>query len=166
MKNPFEPIQDALRQMAPRERVMVLAGAVVVAVTLLYLVLWEPLMQAHRDRQMALESARHIAQRIEQAAALLQQGAASGAAAVDRKTSLLTAVDQTSRSAVLGKAPSRVQPEGDKEVKIWIEDTSFDNMLRWLQQLQTRYGITPKQLEVERGAGPGLVSGRLSLVRE
>lgn len=164
MKNLIERLRAALADLAPRERAMVLSGAAVVGVTLLYLLIWEPLASAHRTRAEALRTERLLAVRIEQAAAQARVSASGRAA--DRSISLLAAVDQTSRSPTLGKAPARVQPEGDREVKVWLEDVPFSNLLRWLQDLQTRYGITASSAEIERGSAPGVVSARVSLVRE
>lgn len=164
MKKQIERLRSALFELAPRERVMVTTGAVVVAVTLLYLLIWEPMATAHRQRAEGLQSARMLSVRIEQAAAQITAGDAGRS--IDRNQSLVSAVDQTSRSPILGKTPSRLQPEGDREVKIWFEDVPFANLLRWLQDLETRYGITTSSAEIERGTAPGLVSARLTLVRE
>lgn len=167
MSNPLtgqiERLRTAVQALAPRERVLVLSASVFVALTLLYLLAWEPLVSAHAQRVEALDRARLLSMRIEEVAARLQ-GAGPGRS-VDRNTSLLAAVDQTSRSPTLGKAPSRLQPEGDREVKIWIEDVAFDNLLRWLQELDTRYGISAASAEIERGSASGVVSVRLTLMR-
>jgi general secretion pathway protein M len=164
MKRLTEQIEASIQQLAPRERVIVGAGAVMLVLVLIYLLAWEPLVQAKHQRAAALDRARALATRIEQAAVLVR-GQSSGRS-IDRNTSLVAAIDRTSRSPVLGKAPSRVQPEGDDEVKVWIEDVPFNNLLRWLQDLETRYGIGAVTAEVERGARPGVVSVRLSLTRE
>lgn len=164
MNQLYEQLQSSLQQLAPRERLIVLGGAALLLLVLVYLLAWEPVVDAHRQRADALERAHALATRIEQAAVLVRANGAGSR--VDRSTSLLAAVDRTSRSPLLGKPPSRVQPEGDREVKVWIEDVSFDNLLRWLQDLETRYGIAASAAEIERSARPGLVSVRLSLVRE
>ncbi|HEY1076118.1 MAG TPA: type II secretion system protein M [Fontimonas sp.] len=163
MKNLIDNASAWLRSLAPRERVLVLVCAAVVLLTLVYVAAWKPLVDAHVRRQASLERARSIATRIEQAAAEVQ--AAGPARAINSNTSLVAAVDQTSRSAVLGKAPSRVQPEGEKEVKVWIDDVPFDNLLRWLQELEMKYGISTSSAEIERSAAPGMVNVRVTLVR-
>ncbi|MEQ1440556.1 type II secretion system protein M [Fontimonas sp. SYSU GA230001] len=163
MKTLVEQLREALLSRSPRERIMLLAAALVVACTLLYLLVWEPLVTADLQRKAALERARLTAARIEEIAVRVQS--MSAGRRTDRNTSLLAAVDQTSRSPTLGKAPSRLQPEGDREVKIWIDDVPFDNLLRWLQELDTRYGITPASAEIERAAAAGVVNVRLTLVR-
>ncbi|MFA5937879.1 MAG: type II secretion system protein M [Sinimarinibacterium sp.] len=163
MTGQIERLRTAIEALAPRERILVLSASVFVAFTLLYLLAWEPLVVAHAQRAEALARARLLSARIEEVAVKTQ--AAGSGQRIDRSTSLLAAVDQTSRSPTLGKAPSRLQPEGDREVKIWIEDVPFDNLLHWLQELEARYGISASSAEIERGGGAGVVSVRLTLVR-
>ncbi|MDP9139203.1 MAG: type II secretion system protein M [Pseudomonadota bacterium] len=163
MKDLMDSALAWLRALAPRERVMVLLCAAIVMLTLVYVAGWKPLVDAHHRREAALERARGIATRIEQAAAQIK--AAGPTRAIDSSTSLLAAVDQTSRSATLGKAPARVQPEGEKEVKVWIDDVPFDNLLRWLQELEQKYGISTSSAEIERSSAPGVVNVRVTLVR-
>ncbi len=165
MKEQFARLQAALLQLNQREQIAVGVAAIAVALTLVFLLIWDPLARAHRDRAEALELARAQAQQIERAAMLVKPGNSGGRAA-NLSTSLLTAVDTTSRSPILGKAPSRVQPEGDREVKVWLEDVPFANMLRWLDQLQTQYAISASSVEIERSDVSGQVSGRLTLVRQ
>lgn len=163
MKNLFERIRAALQQLAPRERVMVICGAVVVLLTVLYAGVWDPLVRAQAERRLALEQARTLSARIEQIAVRVQ--GAGPSRRVDRSISLLAAVDQTSRSETLGKAPSRVQPEGDREVKVWLEGVAFDNLLRWLQELEVRYDISASSAEMERTDAAGVVDARVTLTR-
>jgi general secretion pathway protein M len=154
----------ALAQMQPRERAMLLVGGAILAVVILYLAIWEPLVKAHHRNAEALDASRALAVQIETAASLAQ-GSRSGA--VDRSAALLSVIDQTSRSGTLGKAPTRVQPEGsgEREVKVWFDDVPFDNCVRWLTELQTRYAIQVTSAEIDAGSAPGLVNARFSLSR-
>lgn len=154
----------AYTQLQPRERVVLLAGAIVLLALVAYLGIWTPLVKAHHRNAEALEASRALATRIE-AAASLAQGQSSGN--VDRTAALLSVVDQSSRSGTLGKAPTRVQPEGngEREVKVWFEDVPFANTLRWLAELQTRYAIQVSSAEIEQGSAPGLVNARFTLSR-
>ena len=156
-------LKEWLAQLAPRERWMVLFCAVVVAVAVLYGGIWLPLVKSQQQKQLALDEARYVAARIEELAALAQSGAGRSSG-VNRTTSILAVVDQGARMT-LGKQPTRIQPEGDKEVKVWVEDVPFDSLLRWMQELEQRYGIRAQSAEIEKHATPGLVSAQLSLVR-
>jgi len=166
MRRSFEQARERFLALQPRERWIVSVGAAIVLVTLLYLAVWEPIVDAHRQRVQALESARLLAIRLEQAAAQVQRaGGQRGAAAAGRGLSLMAAVDQASKQGTLGKSPTRIQPEGDREVRVWFEDVSFDALVRWLAELQTRYGVGVQTLDVEPQSTPGKVNARMSLVR-
>ena len=161
-----EPLLAKYQELQPRERVMVAVGAVVVLITLIYLVFWEPLANARAKQQAALTDERALAERLETIGAAVQKARASGVGAIQgRDQSLLTLIDQQGRAPELGKPPSRMQPEGENEVKVWFEDVSFDALVRWMAQLETRNGVKIVGAEIERRAGAGLVNARLTVTR-
>lgn len=153
-------------KLAPRERVIVVVGSIVVLLTVIYLGVIEPVVNAHRNRIAALASSRAQATQLEiAAAAVASAGPKSGASQAGRGMSLLAAIDQSTRGGALTKAPASLQPEGDHEVKVRFEEVPFDSLVRWLAELQTRYGVSVQTLDVEAQSGTGLVNVRLSLNR-
>lgn len=161
-----EPLLERYRDLQPRERVIVAVGAVVVIATLIYLVLWEPMANARSKQMAALTDERALAERLETIAATVQKARASGVGAIQgREQSLLTLIDQQGKSPELGKPPTRLQPEGENEVKVWFEDVPFDALVRWMSTLETRYGVQIVGAELERRAGAGLVNARLTVIR-
>lgn len=163
MKTLFARLQETLDGLSQRERQMVLAAALVIAVTLLWLLVWEPVAGWQQRGVQALEAQRAVAQRLAQATALQQQRGPGQQ--IDRSTALLTVVDRSSRGPTLGKAPSRVQPDGEQSVKVWLENVAYENLLAWLIELQNGYGIQPSALEIERSERAGTVDARLTLKR-
>ncbi|MES2683938.1 MAG: type II secretion system protein M [Pseudomonadota bacterium] len=161
-----EPLLAKYQELQPRERVVVAVGAVVVLLTLIYLVFWEPLANARAKQFAALTDERALAERLETIGATVQKARASGVGAIQgREQSLLTLIDQQGRAPELGKPPTRMQPEGENEVKVWFEDVSFDALVRWMAQLETRNGVKIVGAEIERRAGAGLVNARLTVTR-
>jgi general secretion pathway protein M len=79
--------------------------------------------------------------------------------------SLLAIVDQTGKENGLGGAITRMQPEGDNTVRIWLEQADFVAVLRWLALLENSYGVAVVEAAIDREAQPGLVRARLGLVR-
>ena len=51
-------------------------------------------------------------------------------------------------------------------MRIWLDDVPFDALVRWLGDLHTRYGVRVEAANIERESGPGLVSARLTLMRD
>ncbi|PTU31929.1 hypothetical protein CJD38_04390 [Stenotrophobium rhamnosiphilum] len=159
-------LQDWFRTLAPRERLLVSVGGVVIAITILYLGIWEPLSKAHDKRETDLAASQALAQRLEVIASTVQKAQANGGGPViNNGASLLSTVDQASKSGTLGKPLSRIQPEGDSEVKVWVDAVNFEALVRWISELESRNGISIKTADVEKSTLPGTVNARLSLVR-
>ena len=79
---------------------------------------------------------------------------------------LLSAVDKAAKDPSLGgKAPTRMQPDGESQVRVWLEDVPFDALLRWMYGLQGHYGVRIDSVAIERRPTAGQVNARLSLVR-
>lgn len=162
MKQKLAQLQQWFTGLNARERLLVSAGLVIVGITLLYLIIWEPVAKAHLQREADLATARQVAVRIELLAGQARSNPSAGAS---RGLSLLSAVDQASKSGLLNKPLSRIQPEGDAEVKVWLEAVSFESLIGWIAQMQTRDGIIVRAAQIEKDAAPGTVSAQLSLVR-
>lgn len=161
-----QPLLERYRELQPREQLIVGVGLVFVSLTLIYTLLWAPFALARSHQQTALAAERDIAQRLEVIGSAVQRARSQGFAGVQGQgQSLLTLVDKASREPQLGKTPSRIQPEGEKEVRVWFEDVSFDAMARWSASLESRYGLTVSNAEFEKRPVPGVVNARLTIVR-
>ena len=77
--------------------------------------------------------------------------------------SLMALVDRTGRSAGLDKQIKRIQPEGSSKVRLWLEAASFDKMVLWFKQLETRSGIYIESIVVDSTDAAGVVDARLTL---
>lgn len=160
------PLRARFEALQPREQLIVAAGGLAAVLALIYLVLWQPFALARDHARADLDGARALAARIEQIGAQAQMAqTSSGPPVVGPEVSLLSAVDQASKDGVLGKAPSRMQPDGDKQVRVWIEDANFESVLRWMDDLQNRYLVRVEGVTLERRPTPGTVNVRMSLVR-
>lgn len=167
LRQTFEGLSERARGwfsgLEPRERLMVVGCAVVLLVTVLFLGVWEPLTKTHAMRVDALERAQETRLRIDHAAQLAR--ASQGRAAPGSGVSLLAAVDQSSKEGTIGKAPTRIQPQGEREVRVWFDDVPFEASLRWLERLQSHYAIEVQTLDIEPESTPGRVKLRASLAR-
>lgn len=163
MKAALERLRAAWAGLAERERRVVGAGGVALGLILAYLLVWEPLAGARQQRELELQAARALAVQLEDLAGVA--GRAGRPATQGKDQSLLAVVDQSRKASALTKPPSRLQPEGDNTVRIWLEDVPFEALVRWLGDLQLRYGVRVDNADIERESGPGLVNARLTLMR-
>lgn len=140
--------------LATRERRLVAAGATLLAVTVVWIAVIEPVAD-HRES---------LADGIVAQRALLEwmgtidttRGAADG-------DSLFAIVDRSVRATPLAGSVQRLQPESGVGVRIWLDGASFDELVRWIATLERDHGITVATFSVERGQGPGAVNARLTL---
>ena len=152
--------------LAPREQRMVLFGGIALVIMALYFGIWEPVQTQKENLEKAIAEQRAVRDWIQQAAIevnALRGRSGSGSRAASGGRSLLAVVDQTAKQGKLGPALRRVEPEGASAVRVWLDQASFDDTMRWLTGLQRDYGIFVSTITVDRQDAPGMVNVRLSL---
>lgn len=159
----MNPLQRFWQGRAPRERRMLVRGAVVLLLIALYLFAWEPLRDARNGLRQRVASAnadlvwmRAIAPQVAASAPTQDDG-------VRDTRSLLARVDASARESGLGGALLRVEPVAQGQVRVQFENVGFDALMRWVETLSTRHGTRIGELSVQRAAGVGRVDVRLSL---
>ncbi len=149
-----------------REQLMVAAAAVVFALFLVYALVWSPLQTSHETLQTRVKVQRDTAAWMTQSAGQLQQlqrARGPGAQSLGGK-SLLAMADSTARANGLGTSLKRVEPEGSNNVRVWLEDAAFDQVVKWLGVISSTYGIGIDSATMERVAGSvGKINARLTL---
>lgn len=159
------PLRARYEALQPREQMLVGAAGVVVAFAIIYAGIWQPFAHARARHAQELAAEREIASSLAIAQSEVLARGQRGAAIVGAGVSLLSAVDQAAKSGTLNKPPSRLQPDGDNQARVWIEDVQFDVLLRWMYELQNNYGLKIDVADIERQPTSGLVNARLSLTR-
>ena len=151
--------------LAPRERLIVAAGAGVLLVLVLWLGVWEPLAQRTQQLEQSVTVQEETLAWMQQAAAEIEQLRRSGGPAATglQGRSLLAVVDQATRAAGLSGGLKRIEPEGADRVRVQFERIAFDDFMRWLDGLQRQYGVFTQSITVEREEAPGRVNIRLTL---
>ncbi len=153
--------------LSERERWLVGGGSVLAALVLLYALLWQPFHNRLRDlRQTVAVQRRDLAWMQQAAAEIKQLGAGATPSAPRREAgqpSLLTLVDQTARTAGLGSAMKRIEPQGEDKLRVQFEQVGFDPLLRWLGSLEQDYGVIMVNATIDRQTESGRVDARLIL---
>jgi len=155
-----------LESLAPRERMMVIAAAALVALLLIYALIWSPIRSGYLDLQDSVAGQRDTAVWMQESAQLLAQlkGSGTGAARGLGGQSLLSLADSTARAGGLASALKRVEPEGGNSVRVWLDNAPFDKVVEWLGSLAERYGINADTVSMERVTdAAGRVNARLTL---
>lgn len=152
--------------LAPRERVLVASAAVFAICALYYAVVWQPLHAGAAEFEQRIQRQRSLAVHVATMGAQADQlRAQSHGNFRGENKSLLAIINGTSRTAGLGDAIQRIQPNGRDEATVTIEGAGFGSLIRWLRQLQQKYGVTVSALHVGRGENKGRVEARMTLER-
>lgn len=158
-------MKEWLAGLEPRERILVYAAAAVVGVILVYAIFIQPLYSKYDKLVDSVDQQRETVQWMQQNAVTIRQlkgaGPAAGQGLAGR--SLLSVADSEARSARLGPALKRVEPEGGDAVRVWLDGASFDDLVGWLEVMSSRYGADVDTITLERAAAAGLVNARLTL---
>lgn len=151
---------DALE---PREQHLLIIGAALLLILLLYVGAWEPLQKRVDDMRVSTAEQRTLLVWMQEAAQEVTQLRATRSQRPQTASgqSLLSLVDRSARAARLGPALKRVQPDGSQRVGVWLEAASFDDVMAWLAVLDARSGVHVVSSVFEAKDAPGRVDARL-----
>jgi len=152
-------------ELQPRERLMVIAGAIALGLLVFYAAVWDPLVSGASSKAAAVDEQQKLLQWMQKSAEEVKRLHPTGSAAAQLPPgqSLLGVIDQTSKSANLGGAVKRVKPEGENKVSVWLEDAGFDDTMQWLENLHRTYGVEVDNIVIDRKTTPGKVDARIEL---
>jgi general secretion pathway protein M len=161
-------MKDWLDTLAPRERIMVLAGAVVVVIALLWLLVWKPLDSRHDALRTSVADWETGLAQLQRVAELRGSGSAAGGASnLGADQTPVIIVDTTLRARGLSGALRRSQPTTSTGIRVEFENVAFNSLVLWLGDLSTRYGMDVQagSLSVPAQADPGRINATLTLER-
>ena len=136
-----------------RERWILGLGALFVALILFYAIIWQPWHKAINDMSARLPNLRTNVQWMRQQAEIVRNGGVIKANTSTKgvNESLLAILEKTARASNLDKSIQQITPgQNDQEVRVVLEDASFNQWVSWIDLLYKDYLITVKQVTAER----------------
>ena len=159
-------MKEQWQQLSLREKRLVIITAIVVAVTLVYFMIWEPIQDGIQTSRVRVNAQTNTLQLIrEQAAEAKQLRATKSRAGADAKGggSLLVIIERTAQQKNLKSSLQKVQPEGQDGVRVWVENATFDQLIDWLALLENKNTIYVSEIIIERQKEPGRINSRILL---
>ena len=157
-------MKEKWQQLSLREKRLVIITAIVVAVTLLYFMIWEPLQDGIETSRVRVNAQANTLQQIrEQAAEAKQLRATKSRADTRGGGSLLVIIERTAQQKNLKSSLQKVQPEGQDGVRVWVENAAFDQLIDWLALLENKNTIYVSEIIIERQNEPGRINSRILL---
>ncbi len=152
----------ALWQPLPQRDRTALAGLALFAAGLLLVFgVWLPITHFHQQARAEFDSQHSLYQWLQSQEAILRPLQASRAAnkPATSNSPPLTIVNTSARE--LSLTIKRLQPEANGDLRLWLENVTFDAGLHWLHQLESQ-GLTIKDLQADRQQ-TGVVNLQLTL---
>ncbi len=162
----MQQLKDKFNSLQPRERWVVIGGAILVLVVAVYVFALAPLYSAV-DAQ-----AKRVAQK---EGDLAWMRSVSGEVAVlsaaqpsrpgPSNESLVVLIDRAARECGLSNSLTGQTPNGERGIRVRLESAEFDKLMVCLGTLQQVHAIDVESATIDRTAKPGLVNANLVLTR-
>ncbi len=157
-------MKEQWQQLSLREKRLVIIAAIVVVVTLMYFMIWEPLRDGIETSRVRVNAQTNTLQQIRaQAAEAKQLRAIKNRGGTRGGGSLLVIIERTAQQKNLKSNLQKVQPEGQDGVRVWVENAAFDQLIDWLALLENKNTIYVSEIIIERRQEPGRINSRILL---
>lgn len=161
----YVQLKARFMELHPRERIVVVAGAVLVLLTAVYMLALAPLYRAINERdarvmqkQQDLAWMQSVASRLSTMSSVQPTAASSG-------ESMVVLIANSATSSNVSGALTGQTPDGPNGVRVRFEGVSFDALVVWLGALQKDYGVSVTAAEINRTSQSGQVNANLTLAR-
>lgn len=151
-------------QFNQREQLSLLVLGFALGMYLLYMLVWSPLA-GQRDRLEAQN--RGVAaslQRVDvMVSEVLQLRAVEGRSSGGRQRNLTSLINQS--TARLQLAVTRLQPNSRGEIQVRFESAAFDDLLQWLNEMESREGLLVREASITQAGSSGRVNATVRLAQ-
>jgi general secretion pathway protein M len=144
----------------PNEQRIIGWLALLVALLVLWAAIWKPISDwrvvAHTQYQNAQAELDWVRANESRARALASNASATGA-----ERSLLPIITRSAEAQ--GIQVNRVQPEANGVVSVAVQGQPFNQLLRWLHQLEENNNVAVLRLAIDADSQPGIVNAQIRL---
>jgi general secretion pathway protein M len=134
MRNWFDSLEE-------RERLFVMAAALLLAIAVFYLAVWMPLDRGQKSMTASIDTWRDSLAELRVLKGSVATPGSSANRPADANQSLVVIIDNTLRERALYNSLQRSQPTATNGIRVEFENVAFDDLVLWLGDLSTRYGL-------------------------
>lgn len=149
-------MQQWFNNLRRQEQLMLLLGSFVVLAYLLFAVILSPMSASvsslQQQNEVAAESLVAVKALAKEYTALQK----SGAGKTGSKQNLTRLIDTTVKQSQL--TMNRFQPSSSGDVQVRFENAVFNDIVAWINILESDHGVMVKDLSISNGAATGLVN--------
>ncbi|MDF1763185.1 MAG: type II secretion system protein M [Oleibacter sp.] len=145
--------KDWYQHLPARDQLVVRFIGVLLLIALLFMVFVAPLIKDHRELQATLDK------KIDFYELLAENGVlyASGGKGSANGRPLLALVNAEARKGNV--TLTRFEQDG-ADLRVWVDDVGFDDVIAWIETLSRQYGVVTSQITIDRDDKVGRVDVR------
>jgi general secretion pathway protein M len=139
-------------------RRLIVAGTVVIAVTLLYVIAWLPLQKdlVRLRTSVPLEAEQLNWMRLQAPAAKATRAKMTGAAGAP-----ISGIEQSALTHGMRTYITRLEAEGSAGARVTLEAVPFNALIAWISELQAAQGLIVEETTINAHATSGVVNAQL-----
>ena len=124
-------LQKQYEALTPRDRLILKASTIIISLCILYFAMWVPANTYMDNARLDVEQNTKLLLLVKQNKAQLSainslQGGASSKKALTSQQLVSSVTNLAKQNGVMLK---RFEPSGDKKIKVWVDNASFDKMM-------------------------------------
>jgi type II secretory pathway component PulM len=154
---------ERFRQLARREQIVLITGAVLVVWIIGWRFVWAPLDNGAAELSESVADNARLVVDLQRAAELSTGPGTTLPTAATQ--SLVTLTTETARSIGLDGVLTRRSPDGNDAINVSFRDAPFDIFVSWLASLEREYGLRVVIASTSPTGEPGFVDGQIRLER-
>jgi len=159
-------LQARLNALKPRERVIIIAGGILVLVVAIYMLALAPFYRAVHMRMERVEQKQaDLAWMASVAGDMSVLNSQHPGPIASTGESLVVLVDHAARDCGLSSALTGQTPNGPTSIRVRLEAAEFDKLVLCIGNLQQQHAVSIESATIDRTAKPGLVNATLVLNR-
>jgi len=155
-------VRNWFTQFNPREQFSLLLLAIVLSGYLLYFMVWTPVVSMRDDMAARNHSAAESLQRVDAMVSEIIRLRSSGERG-NRKRNLTLLVNQSTSRLKL--SVSRMQPNSRGEIQVRLEGALFDDVLKWLHDMEYKQGLLVREVSITQAGTAGRVNASIRIAQ-
>jgi general secretion pathway protein M len=150
----------------PRERMLLIAAASLVIFLLAFLIIVRPMMNAYYDMEQQLQQEKIQLPWFRKTVRTIQSAnPAQARNQVRSNESIQTVINRSAKVIGVSHSIRRIEPHGESEALVSMQDANFNRVIAWIEQLKLRYGLSVTKVSFSKRKIPGHVDARITFKR-
>lgn len=160
--NPYiDTLIDRWEGFNRRDQLVILLLSALMLASLMFALVLYPVTQYRKDVLVRYDAKLALNTWMKSVAPSLKDSSKGGSKKVNSGQAMLGVINSTAASQ--GLKIKRLQPEGDKNLRVWFEDMPFNNLMMWLSEIERAHQITVDSVNIDAQKVPGIVNAKLVL---